>query len=62
MPSDARQFGTQGSDLSWSSHSGISFKFVGNKKQSSFRGVPTGPRKARPDDRLGTNYGAQLRA
>ena len=25
-----------------------------------FRGVPTGPRKALPDDRLRTNYDVQL--
>jgi error-prone DNA polymerase len=31
------------------------------KTQSSFRGTPTGPRKARPDDRLRVNHDAQLR-
>jgi error-prone DNA polymerase len=29
--------------------------------QSSFRGTPTGPRRARPDDRLRVNHDAQLR-
>jgi hypothetical protein len=33
-----------------------SFKFVGMTKiNSSFRGAPTGPRKARPDDRVRAN-------
>jgi hypothetical protein len=27
---------------------------------TSFRGAPTGPRKARPDDRLRVNYDVQL--
>ena len=28
----------------------------------SFRGVPTGPREARPDDRLRMSYDVQLQA
>src|ERR1700675_994591 len=30
------------------------------KRTTSFRGAPTGPRKARPDDRLRANYDVQL--